>query len=277
VNAMLRFGWQRWLILLVTLACVALTASLGAWQLRRAASKEQLAAQISQRNELQALDSTALNASNFIAAKSTGKDDENTWLQRRAVLQGRWMHEYTVFLDNRPMLVAGSQRVGFYVATPLAIDGSNRVIWVQRGWVQRDFQDRTHLPTLPETTATVSVQGRLLASVSKAYEMQSGSDAAQNPAASSAAGSAIANPRPLRIWQNLPIVSFGSKELLPVALLQTAPEAEKDGLLRDWPAANTGLAKHHGYAFQWFALSALLVVLYVWFQLIAPRRRQAAV
>jgi surfeit locus 1 family protein len=269
VKALRQFAWQQWLILLVTVACVALTASLGAWQLRRAEFKEQLAAQISQRNALPALENTALNAPHFIAAKATGNGDEDTWLQRRATVQGRWLHEHTVFLDNRPMLVSGSQRVGFYVATPLAIEGSNRVIWVQRGWVQRDFQDRTRLPSLPESTATVTVQGRLLASVSKAYEMQPGSDAAQNPA--------TANARPSRIWQNLPSVALGSKELLPMALLQTAPEAEKDGLLRDWPAADTGVAKHHGYAFQWFALSALLVVLYVWFQLIAPRRRQATV
>jgi surfeit locus 1 family protein len=277
VKASRQFGWQQWLILLVTVACVAIMASLGAWQLRRAAFKEQLAAQILQRNTLPALENKALNTSNFIAANATGQGDENTWLQRRATVQGRWLHEHTVFLDNRPMLVAGSQRVGFYVATPLAIEGSNRVIWVQRGWVQRDFQDRTRLPTLPETTATVSVQGRLLASVSKAYEMQSGSDAAHKASMPLPSGSATANARPSRIWQNLPVVSFGSKELLPMALLQTAPEAEKDGLLRDWPAADTGVAKHHGYAFQWFALSALLVVLYVWFQLIAPRRRQAVV
>jgi surfeit locus 1 family protein len=265
VKAKARFGWQQWLIVVLTLACVALTASLGAWQLRRAAFKEQLATKISQRNQLPALDNTALNASNFVAASL----DEDTWLQRRAALQGRWLHEHTVFLDNRPMLVAGSQRVGFYVATPLALEGGNRVIWVQRGWVQRDFQDRTRLPILPESTATVSLQGRLLASVSKAYEMQPRAAAAQDAASASA--------RPSRIWQNLPIFVLGSKELLPMALLQTTPEAEKDSLLRDWPAADTGVAKHYGYAFQWFALCALLVVLYVWFQLIAPRRRAAKV
>jgi surfeit locus 1 family protein len=273
----MRSGWQQWLILLLTLACIALTASLGAWQLRRAAFKEQLAAQISQRNALPALENTALNASDFIAAKTSNQGYEDTWLQRRAELQGRWLHEHTVFLDNRPMQVQGSHRVGFYVATPLAIEGSNRVIWVQRGWVQRDFQDRTRLPSLVEVAATVSVQGRLLTSVSKAYEMQSSSDALQYTATASAASPATANARPSRIWQNLPTVSFGSQELLPMALLQTAPEAEKDGLLREWPAADTGVAKHHGYAFQWFALSALLVVLYVWFQLVAPRRRQAVV
>jgi surfeit locus 1 family protein len=31
------------------------------------------------------------------------------------------------------------------------------------------------------------------------------------------------------------------------------------------------VGKHHGYAFQWFALSALIAGLYVWFQLLRPR------
>jgi surfeit locus 1 family protein len=251
-----KFRAQQWIILIAAVISVAITASLGAWQLRRAAYKEQLASQISQRNELLALENTALNASNFVAATR----DEDTWLQRRASVQGRWLHEHTVFLDNRAMQVSGSQRVGFYVATPLAIEGSNRVIWVQRGWVQRDFQDRSKLPVLPESADVVTVQGRLIAQVSRAYEMKD-----SDPSAS----------RPSRIWQNLPAVSLGSKALLPMALLQTAPEMEKDGLLRDWPMPDTGVAKHYGYAFQWFALSALLVILYVWFQLIVPRRKHA--
>lgn len=237
---------------------VAVTASLGAWQLRRAAFKEQLAAQITQRNQLPVLENAALNASDFAAAAK----HEEIWLQRRVSVQGQWLHEHTAFLDNRPMQVAGGQRVGFYVATPLAIEGGNQVIWVQRGWVPRDFQDRSKLPSLPASTETVTVQGRLIAQVSRAYEMQG---AAVTPA--------LAPSGPSRIWQNLPSVSFGDKALLPLALLQTSPEASADALQRDWPAADTGVAKHYGYAFQWFALSALLVILYVWFQLIAPRRQ----
>jgi surfeit locus 1 family protein len=264
VNGLPKFRAQQWIILVAAAISVAVTASLGAWQLRRAAYKEQLAAQISLRNALPALENSVLNASNFVAATH----DEGTWLQRRASVQGRWLHEHTVFLDNRSMQISGSQRVGFYVATPLALEGSNRVIWVQRGWVQRDFQDRSKLPALPESADVVTVQGRLIAQVSRAYEMKEASSA---PSAS----------RPSRIWQNLPAVSLNSKVLLPMALLQTSPEADKDGLLRpfqevalmrEWPAADTGVAKHYGYAFQWFALSALLVILYVWFQLIAPKR-----
>jgi surfeit locus 1 family protein len=255
-----RFSAQQWVILIAAVISVAITASLGVWQLRRAAFKDQLAAQISEKNALPALENTALNASHFVAAAR----DETTWLQRRASVQGRWLHEHTVFLDNRPMQVAGSQRVGFYVATPLAIESHNRVIWVQRGWVQRDFQDRSKLPELAKTESEVTVQGRLIERISRAYEMHGATPATAAPSEGA---------RPSRIWQNLPIVSFGSKELLPMALLQTAPEAEKDALLRDWPAPDTGVAKHHGYAFQWFALSALLSMLYVWFQIISPRRK----
>ncbi len=257
MNHAQRFGRSQWLILIVAIACICITAALGAWQLRRAAYKEQLAEAIYKQNSQVAGTNTALNAIDLGAIKP------EDWLHRRVELTGRWLHEHTVFLDNRPMQVAGSQRVGFSVATPLAIEGSNRVIWVQRGWVARDFQDRSRLPTLQESNDQVRVQGRLIAQISRAYEMKS---AASNPPSTG----------PSRIWQNIPIVDFGSKAMLPMALLQTEPELSNDQLLRDWPAANTGVAKHYGYAFQWFALSALILVLYVWFQLIAPRRKHAA-
>ena len=37
-------------------------------------------------------------------------------------------------------------------------------------------------------------------------------------------------------------------------------------LRRDWPAVALGVEKHYGYAFQWFALAALILGLYLWFQ-----------
>jgi cytochrome oxidase assembly protein ShyY1 len=279
-----QFRAQQWLILIVAVISVAITASLGAWQLRRAAFKEQLVSQIAQRNTLPALENNALNASNFIAASR----NDDSWLQRRATLSGRWLPEHTVFLDNRAMHVSGSQRVGFYVVTPLALESdgvmANRVIWVQRGWVQRDFQDRSKLPALDETKGLVTVQGRLMANVSRAYDMQSKATKAEASADADASrlqsSAASASAGPSRIWQNLPYVDFESKALLPLALLQTEPETEINGrvkedmLKRDWPAADTGVAKHYGYAFQWFALSVLLVILYVWFQIISPIRKR---
>ena len=49
-----------------------------------------------------------------------------------------------------------------------------------------------------------------------------------------------------------------------------------DGLLRAWPAVAVDVGKHHGYAFQWFSLSALLVGLTLWFQILRPRMRPGA-
>ena len=46
-----------------------------------------------------------------------------------------------------------------------------------------------------------------------------------------------------------------------------------DGLLRQWPRPALDVHKHYGYAFQWFALCALMTGLYVWFQLVLPRRQ----
>ena len=58
-------------------------------------------------------------------------------------------------------------------------------------------------------------------------------------------------------------------------MLQSGPVLPDDGLRREWPAPDTGVAKHQGYAFQWFGLSTLVVILYVWYQFIQPRRRRA--
>jgi len=49
-----------------------------------------------------------------------------------------------------------------------------------------------------------------------------------------------------------------------------------EGLQRDWPQISTGVDKHYGYAFQWFGLSALIAVLYVWFQFVRNRQQRSA-
>ncbi|MEE9478268.1 MAG: SURF1 family cytochrome oxidase biogenesis protein, partial [Roseateles sp.] len=103
----------------------------------------------------------------------------------------------------------------------------------------------------------VEVQGRLAASPSRLFELGPG-----------AAG-------PIR--QNLDPAAYAVETglaLLPLTVVQTAPTGPDDTLLRHWPAPDLGLQKHYGYAFQWFALCALIAGLYVWFQLLRPRLRK---
>ena len=267
-------GSARTLLAIVTAVAMAATAGLGVWQLQRAAFKEALASQIERTSKLPPIESFAalaadskLKGASSISEKSAAPEaaaanSVQALVHQRVDVRGTWLHEHTVFLDNRYM----GGRPGFIVATPLQIAGSSQVVWVQRGWVARDPQDRTRLPSLPATAEPVNVQGRVVAEVSRVYALGAATPASA-PGAARASG----------IWQNLPAVNFGpSSQLLPLAVLQTAitaGQAAPDSLQRDWTPPDSGVAKHYGYAFQWFALCGLIMVLYAWFQFIAPRRR----
>jgi cytochrome oxidase assembly protein ShyY1 len=41
------------------------------------------------------------------------------------------------------------------------------------------------------------------------------------------------------------------------------PDAVDDMLLRVWPSPSSGIDKHRGYAFQWYALAAMAVLFFV--------------
>jgi surfeit locus 1 family protein len=166
---------------------------------------------------------------------------------RLARIEGRWQPSHQIWLSNRPM--AG--RVGFVLVTPLRLDNGH-LLWVQRGWHART-QSNFEAPAWPPTVEDrVLVMGRLARQASRAYELGS-------PASGS-------------VRQNLDLsetLGIGDK-VLPWVLWQSDNCAP---LLCNWPPPDLGVSKHHGYAAQWFALSALTIGLYVWFQ-IFPRRRQ---
>lgn len=236
----------RALILLATVLGLGLALRLGWWQLDRAAQKTALL----QSQQAQA-ERAPLSAVELAAAQQLAREQ----LQRRVRLRGHWLDAHTVYLENRPM--AG--RTGFYVITPLQLTGRSEAVLVQRGWLPRDVRDRERLPELPQQPAEVEIEGRLIEAPTRLYQL------------GEAGGG--------RIRQNLDAVAFAQeirRPLLPLTVLQQGDAlAGTDGLLRDWPAPDAGVQKHYGYAFQWFALGALILGLYVWFQLIRPRRRQA--
>ena len=236
---------KRWW-LLPTVAVALLTAGLGAWQLDRAAQKEQLQQSLDARAALPPLAGADLPRT---TAQVPGQ------LHRRAQLQGHWLNQESVYLDNRTM--AG--RAGFYLVTPLLLDDGTAVL-VQRGWMARDLQDRTRVAPPPAAPDTAQVIGRIAPALARLYEFDD----------------AVAGP----IRQNLDIDAYAretKRTLRPWVLVQLDSPAEpSDGLLRQWPAPNAGVHKNYGYAFQWFSLSVLTIVLYVWFQFIRPHRRRAA-
>ncbi len=235
---------SEWLVWLGVIVAVAATARLGLWQLDRATEKTLLQEAVSARARLAPL------APQQLARTAAAVDAQ---LHRRIVVAGRWLAPHTVALDNRPL----HGRAGFIVVTPLLL-GPGDAVLVQRGWAPRDAQDRTRLPAFDTPTGEVQVEGRIAAWPSHRLEL-------------------AAETGPIR--QNLDAAQLAREAgvaFRPLSLLQLDGPAGRDALVREWPVPSQDVWKHHGYALQWFALSALIAGLAVWYRLIRPRRGQGS-
>lgn len=238
---------RRAVVALAALASLLLTLRLGEWQLDRATQKTALQNAIESRSSLPALEGTAVLATTAEAAI-----DQH---HRRLRIAGQWLPAHTVYLDNRQM----GGRQGFFVVTPLQLDDGTALL-VQRGWQPRNFQQRERLQEVPTPAGRVQLEGRIAPPPARLYAFALGETG--------------------RIRQNLELEPFAREsglKLRPLALLLIDSGGRSgmpgdDGLQRDWFAPAADVGKHHGYALQWFSLAALIFVLYVWFQIIQPRR-----
>ena len=228
-------------MLLATLCVAGLTTRLGYWQLGRAQFKE-----AAYELELTQAKLPPLNTQDLMRM-SLSSDN----LQRRIDVQGQWLKQWTVFLENRTM----QGKPGFWVFTPLQI-APERVLLVQRGWVARDLIHSNQLPTIETPEGLVRIQGRLVAPPSKMFELQ------EKPTMPSEAQGLNL------LRQNIDMKSFSDETGLRLwaNALQTGEPSE--GLLRDWPTSLSGSDKNRAYALQWFALACVCIGLFAWFQII---------
>jgi surfeit locus 1 family protein len=231
---------KRVLIAMAALIGIAVTLSLGQWQWGRAQQRTALHEAIASRQNMPLLG----------AAELLSAPDPQQLVHRPVLLRGEWLAAQTVFLDNRQM----NGVPGFYVVTPLRLEGRQDTVLVQRGWAPRNFTKRELLPEVKTPAGVVEVRGRLAPPPAKLYAFDT------------------EEKGPIR--QNLDLARFRAETglaVLPLSVQQLGPAS--DGLLRQWPQPASGAEKNIGYAFQWWALAALIAILYVWFQLVLPRRQ----
>jgi surfeit locus 1 family protein len=204
---------------------------LGEWQTRRAHEKEAIEAKLTERAAAPPL---VLNS---------GIPDIDSAEYRRATARGEFMRDWPVYLDNRPHDGAA----GFYVLMPFHLAGTNMHVLVARGWVRRDPLDRAKLPALATPQGTVEIAG--VVKRNPGHILQLGEAGAVKPGA---------------ILQNLEPRAFAAASGLVTApfVLEQNSDAG-DGLVRDWPRASTGVDKHRGYAFQWYALAVTALLFFV--------------
>ena len=224
-------------------AVVAITTSLGQWQLRRADEKRALQARA---------DKAAQQAPLRIGRDPLPEPVDGV----PVAVVGRFLPQTSVFIDNR----THQGVAGFHVLTPVRITGVSEHVMVLRGWVARDPVDRNRLPPLTTPDGEVTLTGMAERQLARTLEL-----AAARP------------PGPdERLWQNFdPAVftAWSGLSLLPFVVRQ-APGGVDDGLVRQWRVAGADVDKHRGYAVQWVAMSAAAgaVALYLFLSLLRHAR-----
>ena len=206
---------------------IALTLALANWQLGRAHEKEARAARLA---------ALAKDPPVSLAATEVRAEDVE-W--RQVTARGRFEPKYGVLIDNRVRRGVA----GYHVVMPLDAGGGRHVL-VNRGWVAGN-PDRARLPEVRTPPDTVEVTGLAVVPGRRFLELSS-------------------RVTEGRVWQNLTLERYReafSLQLQPVMLQQESPL--DDGLAREWDPPDLGVDKHYGYAFQWLALAATILVFYL--------------
>lgn len=156
-------------------------------------------------------------------------------------VRGRLLGKHTLYMQNRPH----HGKIGYYVVQPLQQpDGRN--VLVLRGWAAAAV-----LP--PSHEGEVILEGVRRPALPRVYEAGPERGAAN-------------------VRQNITVVEYAAwsgLQLEPYVIEQHSalgvarPPAPADPLARDWPRPESGVAKHESYAFQWYALAALSVILFL--------------
>jgi Uncharacterized conserved protein len=223
----------------VTLCLLPLLLGLGLWQLDRADQKAAHKAEYEARRH-------------SVTVELLGPISDIEALRFKPIgISGRYDAAHQLLLDNQ--VYRG--QVGYFVLTPLRIQGNDTAILVNRGWVPGG-ENRARLPHLPVSSGVVRVQGILN----------------RPPAAGIRFGQADSGQQAWpRVIQRVELARI--EEALGYPLARNAVillgEHEANGFVRAWDSLALpgafGLSpeRHLGYAFQWFSLAFALIVIYV--------------
>lgn len=216
---------------LLTAGLLYIMISLGFWQLDRAEYKDTLQQKIEQRKDLTPVDLTELPSAS----------EERRFYPVKFI--GAYDTQHTFLLDNK--IVNGS--VGYHVITPVQTT-SDKMILVNRGFISQG-KTRANLPEIESVEGDIEFNGLL------DLEPPRGLVLAENVQDTSRW------PVVLQYVDIDEISSLLGYELYDMVLWQN--DETYGSFKYDLPALNLNSAKNNGYAFQWFAMSLALLIIYL--------------
>jgi len=169
---------------------------------------------------------------------------------KRVEVEGEFVPDGMALLDNKTR----NGVAGYEVVMPLRIGGSSMHVLINRGWIAAG-PERARLPVIATPGSAVAVTGVAMVP-GRFLELSKAED--RGP-----------------VWQNLTVERFAARTGLQVQPVVVQQQNNlDDGLLRSWERPDFGIAKHYGYAVQWFSLCGLIVFLYVFFHVKRSRPKK---
>lgn len=232
-----RFAPPLWGVLALILGS-GLLVSLGLWQIQRGENKREMLAQ-----RQAASKSAPLNFMRTLEAAGGGAPDYG----HRYTVSGRMDAGRQILFDNQ----VHKGQVGYRVWTPVILADGRRML-VDRGWVPPGPGGRAAPPHPEAPSGHIEMTGLWRDLPQPGLRL-----------GDAAACEATAWPRVL----NYPDIGqlrcqYDSDVVDGLLLLE---EDDSRGFVRDWDQAMSRMPpiRHFGYAFQWFAMAAAVLVIFV--------------
>ncbi|MGJ0489580.1 SURF1 family protein [Methylobacter sp.] len=220
------------------LCLLSLLLSLGAWQLRRSDEKQAFI-----KLEEQRLASGTLHLSANV------EDDLDMLKYRNVTMIGSYDQAHQFLIDNQ----ISDGKVGYYVLTPFILQGGNKAVLINRGWVPLN-KDRSILPDVPVDELQTTIAGRINSFPSVGIKL---------------AGAEIPTDTWPSVVQRVDSGILAKKLGYPLFPFQI--ELDQDlpgGFKREWRTATVMSPEQHiGYAVQWFGLALTLTLIFIWYSI----------
>ena len=259
VNAMKTPGKVKLLFtLLIGAGLVWLTFSLGQWQTGRAQEKQTL------------FDAQARALAAEPVSPASARLDLDNLSYRKIELRGRFEAKALIYIDNRQV----NGRPAVQVVQGFRPEGASFLIPVDRGLLLRNPAEPRLAPNMPAEAMRegemFNLQGTILPRFAQSAELR-------GIALGDAENIVMAQSNGFEVWSNFSVDEFEKRTGEPVSnfVVTQQPVAQTTG---QQPQASIAggfyhlavplqeqVAKHRGYAFQWFTMSAVLVLLTLFF------------
>jgi len=219
---------------LLAITFIAIFINLGFWQLRRYDYKIDLIQQYTQ----------AAHAAPMSLSQLQKEHDKRF---QHVTEQGHYINQYTMLLVNRIQ----DSDPGAEVITPVQIDGSKKLLLVNRGWVPADARTQHPVDAITAPVGLQTIAGYI--KYPDAHNFILGGVVLKS------------KKKPLQI-QKIDIRALEKEthlQFYPYVLRLDKQQAH--GYQRNWQLMTMKPAKHFGYAIQWFLMAFVLMIAYLIF------------